>query len=166
MELFDFVNNIGLLQALFFIIGLILVIIEIFYPGFGAPGITGLILLFIGVLITARNVLDALIMIVVLLAMLGIALTIVLKSATKGRLSKTIVLSDALNKESGFSGTEDYGSFVNKEGLAVTALRPSGTANIDGNKLDVVTEGEFIQKDSKIKVIKVLGSRIVVKEVR
>jgi len=165
MELFDFFNNIGLIQAILFVIGLVLVFIEMFSPGFGVFGGTGIVMLFVGILMTARSVFDALVMILLLLAILGVLLLLVLKSATKGKLSKTLVLSDSLNKESGFSGTDDFASFLDKEGIAITALRPSGTADFNGNKLDVVSEGEFIKKGSKIKVIKVSGPRVVVKEV-
>ena len=55
--------------------------------------------------------------------------------------------------------------FLDKEGISVTVLRPAGTVDIEGIKIDVVTEGEFIQKGTKIKIIKVQGRRIVAKEV-
>ncbi len=153
-------------SAVFFILGFILVIIEMFNPGFGAPGITGTILLILGIISVARNLYDVFILVIIILAVLGIALTFVLHSATKGRLSKTLVLTDSLNKEQGFEGTEDLKFFLGKEGKAATILRPAGTADFDGVKLDVVTESEYIQKDAKIKVIKVEGRRIVVRETK
>lgn len=163
--LFSFVEAIGVIQVVLLIVGLILIIFEMFNPGFGAPGITGLILLAAGVIFTARNLLEALIMIVIILAILGLALTLVLHSAAKGRLSKTLILSDALNKEEGFSGTEDLEYFVGREGITTTVLRPSGTAEFDGVKLDVVSEGEFIAKNTRVKVKKVAGRRIVVSKI-
>lgn len=162
----DFVYNIDVWAAVFFLLGFILVIFEMFNPGFGAPGITGVILLFLGIVTTATSLMDVLIMLVIIMAVLGIALTLVLHSATKGRLSKTLVLSDSLKKELGFEGTEDLKFFLDKEGKAVTVLRPAGTADFDGVKLDVVSEGEFIQKDTKVKIIKVEGRRIVVREIK
>jgi membrane-bound ClpP family serine protease len=146
-------------------VGLILIVIEMFSPGFGAPGITGLILLVAGIVFTARSLLEALIMIVIILAILGVALTLVLHSASKGRLSKTLILSDSLNKEEGFSGTEDLEYFVGREGKTLTVLRPAGTAEFDGVKLDVVSEGEFIPKNTRVKVKKVTGRRIVVTKI-
>lgn len=164
-NIFSFLCGITPLSGICFLIGFILVIIEMFHPGFGAPGITGLILLAVGIIVTARSPLEALIMVIIILAILGIMLTLVLHSATKGRLSKMLILNDSLKKESGFIGTEDLEYFLEKEGTALTILRPAGTADFDGVKLDVVSESEFIQKGSRIKVIKVEGRRIVVRQI-
>lgn len=157
--------NIGLPAAICFALGFLFIIIEMFQPGFSAPGITGTILLIIGVVITASNFTQALIMIIVILAILGIMMALVLQSATKGRLSKILVLKEAQNKESGYIGTEDLEYFLGKEGVTVTVLRPSGTADFDGVKMDVVSQGEFIQKESRVKIIKVEGRRIVVAQI-
>ena len=54
---------------------------------------------------------------------------------------------------------------LGKEGIALTVLRPSGTAVINNERLDVVTEGDFIDQNTKITVIKVEGVRIVVRKV-
>lgn len=163
MDMVNFVVNMGPVPAICFILGFILLVIEMFHPGFGAPGITGLILLLVGVILSARTVLEAIIMIIVILALLGIALSFVLNSATKGFLSKKLILLQTSKKEFGYIGTEDLSYFLGKEGVATSILRPAGTASFDGIKLDVVSEGEFIAKDMKIKVVKVEGRRIVVR---
>lgn len=165
MDILAFIYGISILQAVILISGMVLVIIEMFHPGFGAPGITGLILLVAGVVLIARNLLEAFILIIIIIAVLGTALALVLKSATKGHLSKTLILNTELKKEAGFVGTEDLDIFLGKEGSAMTVLRPSGTGDFDDVKLDVVTQGEFISMGSRIKVIKVEGRRIVVKEI-
>jgi membrane-bound serine protease (ClpP class) len=54
---------------------------------------------------------------------------------------------------------------LNGTGEALSDLRPSGTARINGQRVDVVTEGGFIEQGAKIKVIAVEGSRIVVRPV-
>jgi len=146
------------------IAGLAFVIIEMFVPGFGAPGILGVILLAIGVILYARTPLEALILIVIILAILGIALTLVLQSASKGRLGKHLVLNDTLNDSEKFSAVEDLNYFVGSEGVTLTVLRPSGTADFNGVKLDVVSDGEFIPKGSNVIISKVEGNRIVVKQ--
>lgn len=166
MELFSFVANIGVLQALCLIVGLCFVTFEIFHPGFGAPGIIGIALLIVGIVLTAKSVFEAIIMIIILILLLGIAAVLFYRSFSKGRLSKTLVLSEALTRESGYSGTESLDDYLGKEGNAITPLRPAGTADFDGVKLDVVTEGEFIPQNTRVKVIKVSGRRVVVRSIQ
>lgn len=162
MELLSFASNLNWVTVLCLLIGLGLVVFEMFHPGFGAPGVIGGVLLFVGILLTATSVIEALIMIIIIIAILGIALTIVLQSATKGHLSRTLVL----NAESEYISNKDLNYFLNKEGIALTVLRPSGSADFDGIRLDVVSESEFIPKGSHIRVIKVSGHRIVVREIK
>ena len=52
---------------------------------------------------------------------------------------------------------------LNKVGAALTPLRPSGTAVIEGRRVDVVTEGAMIDRDTPIKVVAVEGMRVVVR---
>lgn len=163
MEILSFVNNMGWAAALCFLAGFILVAVEMHLPGFGAAGISGTILLVSGIVLTAKSFLDALVLILIILTVLGVLLTIVLQSATKGKLSKSLILSDSLDKTSGYIGTEDMEYFLGKEGFSVTKLRPAGIADFDGVRLDVVTDGEFVDKDTQVIVIKVQGRRIVVK---
>lgn len=164
--MFDFIYNIDIWAALFFILGFILVIFEIFNPGFGLPGALGAILLVIGVVVTMNSFMDAIIMILIILAVLTLAFILAIYSFKKGILSKAIVLTDSLNEESGFQGTEDLKAFVGKEGIALTALRPAGTAEFNGTRLDVVSESEYIEKDSKVKIIDVEGRRVVVRKAK
>jgi len=155
-----------ILAIVCFVLGFILVIIEMFIPGFGIAGISGIILLVLGVIQTAESLIQALIILIFILLILGAALTIMLNSAAKGRLNRSLILSDSLNKELGYTGTEDLDFFLDKEGVVTSPLRPSGTADFNGIKLDVVSEGEYIDKDTIVKVIKVEGRRIVVKQKR
>ena len=74
-----------------------------------------------------------------------------------------IVLQYAETKERGYVGTRDFTYLVGKEGVALTALRPSGTCEIDGERIDVVSEREFITPGSRIKVVKAEGTRVVVR---
>ena len=165
MELLGFLINITLIQALILAAGIIFVIVEMFHPGFGIPGITGGLLLLIGIVMVAQTFAQGVVLILIILVILGVALTLALHSATKGRLSKILILSHTEQKESGYIGTEDLEFFKDKEGISITVLRPSGTVNFDGVKLDVVTEGDFIPVGTKVRVVKVEGRRIVVRTI-
>lgn len=159
----ELIFGMELLPALCFLFGFICVIVEIFYPGFGVPGIVGSILLFVGVIIVARTTVEALILILIILAILSIFILIAYKSASSGRLKK-MVLGDSLNRESGYVGTSDLSRYIGMEGKVLTTLRPAGMADFNGEKIDVVSEGEFISKGATVKVTRVAGRQVVVKK--
>ena len=158
-------SGLMMLAVFCFVFGFILMVIEIFHPGFGIFGIFGGVLLIVGVVLTASSLLQALVMLIVILAVLGFMLAIAIQSASKGRLSKILVLHAEQKKEHGYVGTEELNYFLDAEGEAITVLRPAGTVNFNGVKLDVVTEGEFISQGERVKVIKVQGRRIVVRKI-
>lgn len=166
MVLSQLVDGLGLLSAIFFGLGLILMIIEIYVPGFGIWGIAGITCFIVGVIVTADTLIEALILMMILLAIVGIIFSILLHSISKGKLPKNMVLSASMKKEDGYIGTSDMKYFLNREGRSLTTLRPAGTVDFDGVKLDVVSEGEFIPKKTMVKVIKVEGRRIVVRRIQ
>jgi membrane-bound ClpP family serine protease len=163
MDALNFIYHIGPFAATCFIVGLFLLGIEVIHPGFGLPGLTGLALLFLGVFLSAQTPKEALIMTLIILALLGLALSFILNSAKTGFLSRKIILKNTSVKKSGYIGVADLSDYLGKEGQALTTLRPAGIADFNGVKLDVVTEGDFIAKDTMITVIKVEGRRIVVR---
>jgi len=59
---------------------------------------------------------------------------------------------------------DSMNALVGKTGVAHSDLRPSGIAVIDSNKIDVISEAGFIAHGSNIKVIQVVGSRVVVRQ--
>jgi len=165
MGLFSFVENIELVQAILLTLGLLFLLAEIFIPGFGIAGITGIILFIVGIIMTANTFIEALVMFLILLLILAVVIMIVVRSASKGKLSKTLVLNDSLSREKGFSGVEDMKIFEGKKGVALTVLRPAGIGMFDGVRLDVVAGGSFIEEGTKIEVTEVEGRRIVVKRI-
>jgi len=76
----------------------------------------------LGIVLTAKTLTDVLVLLAIILLILAVVLAIAVRSASKGRLKK-LVLTDSLEKESGFEGTEDFTSFLGKEGVALTALQ-------------------------------------------
>jgi membrane-bound ClpP family serine protease len=162
LSLFGFFQTIGTLSAILFIVGLLLLVVEMFIPGFGIAGGTGLLLLVIGIIITARSWTDALVMTAILLALVALFLFIILRSAKKGLLHRRLILWSASRTEQGFIATPDYSNLVGREGMTLTVLRPAGYGDFDGQRLDIVTEGNYIPKGTKISVIRTEGRRIVV----
>ncbi|MBN1624308.1 MAG: hypothetical protein JXN10_03150 [Clostridia bacterium] len=165
MGLFSFIENIELIQAILLTLGLLFLLAEIFIPGFGIAGITGIILFIVGIIMTANTFIEALVMFLILLLILAVVIMIVVRSASKGKLSKTLILNDSLSKEKGFSGVEDMKIFEGKKGIALTVLRPAGIGMFDGVRLDVVAGGSFIEEGTKIEIAEVEGRRIVVQKI-
>lgn len=159
-EVLTYIGTIGWGAAVCLVLGIVLVIIEMFTPGFTAPGVTGLILILVGIILTANTFLEALILLLVILALLSVALFVVLRSASKGALNRTQIIKK--DNERDYVSVDDMNFFVGKEGVALTVLRPAGTCDFNGVRLDVVTEGFFVEKGTKVKVIRVEGRRILV----
>lgn len=166
MNIFSFVDGITTLSAVLFIIGLILLVVEMFIPGFGIAGGTGLVLITIGIILTARTPLEALVMVLILLVVVTVVLIVILRSAKKGKLAQKLILWSSAKHEDGFSTSADTSALLGKEGTALTVLRPAGSGAFDGQRLDVVTEGTFIEKGTKIKIVRTEGRRIVVEPVQ
>ena len=94
----------------------------------------------------------------------GIAILVVIVVAIGALLWKWLVLHADERTEAGYIGTGEYDGLVGKEGVAFTPLRPSGTGLIDGRRVNVAADGEFIDKESPIKVVEVEGNRVVVRK--
>ena len=149
-----------------FVIGIGLLILEAFMPGFGAPGITGVILVVITLVLTwfEHGPVATLGMLLIVLLVLAIAISTSLRSITKGRLSKSsLVHSDTESNEDGYRSIQDLAVFMDKEGTATSVLRPTGIADFEGVRLNVSSEGDFIPAGTKVRIVKVEGAKILVR---
>lgn len=162
-------------EILVFIIGLILLIIEIFYiPGFGFLGILGIVLMigsiFFGLIgdfpiVSENDISNALIQLAASLVASIIFLFILWKFLPGIPIWGRLILSTSEEQTEGFVSNPDFSHLIGKRGKALSQLRPAGIAIIDDKRYDVVTEGEFVSKDEEIEVIQTIGSKIVVKKV-
>ncbi len=155
-----------LLVLILIAVGFILLLIELLIiPGFGFTGLMGLLSLVVGSYI-AYTKLNFLIGLITSLGSLVI-LILCLKLFPKTGLWKKLRLEKTESKKNGFhSSAKDSNTLIGKEGVSLTPLRPTGIAVVGGRRIDVVTEGIFLPKDTKIKVINVEGNRIVVRKRR
>lgn len=94
-----------------------------------------------------------------------IAVAVVLVLLASFLIFKKSILDFSELKEHGYFGVSDKSSLVNQEGITVTDLHPTGTVLIDGKRIDVVTEGSYIEKGSQVKVMQVKGNQVVVDKV-
>ena len=144
------------------LVGVGLLVLEMYVPGFGAPGISGIALLALGFVLLKPTLEQALVLVAVLAARLWGALSICLYTASKGRLSKSKLVLNDVAVSADAAEINDLNYFIGREGVAHTALRPAGIGEFDGVKLNVVSDGEFINQGCAIQVLSVKGNRILV----
>lgn len=147
-----------------FVLGIILLFLEIFIPG-GILGGVGVVLFSIAIFIIADSALQATLYIGGMLLIFGLLILLSFRFPQTRKFWKRLSLSTRQTKETGYVAPEpSYEHFLGRIGVALSQLRPAGVADVEGERLDVVTEGGFIRQGSKIKVIEVEGTRIVVRE--
>ena len=169
-------------EILLFIVGLILIAIEIFVlPGFGIAGILGILCAFISLVISLldnvnfdfegvepEKIMTALTTVVVAMFS-GFVFSLVLGKklfTTESGILKNLALQSVQKKESGFVGVDTgYDEMVGKEGIAYTVLRPSGKVKIEGKIYDAVAEMAMIEKGDPVKVIRAETAQLYVEKV-
>jgi membrane-bound serine protease (ClpP class) len=152
-------------------LGLIALAVEAFViPGFGVAGVLGLgaiaaaiVLALIGAAPTGADVLQA-------FAILGASLVITaavvyawLRHLPNSNRFGGLFLRGGMAQAEGYISAAPRTDLVGQEGVAVTDLRPAGTAVIAGERVDVVTEGEFVRQGSTVRVLRSEGYRHVVR---
>ncbi|MBO8125810.1 MAG: nodulation protein NfeD [Firmicutes bacterium] len=148
-----------------FAVGLVLLLLEFFVvPGFGLTGIGGIALILLSVFLAFNNFSAGLAAVSVALLVSVILILIGFKKLPKSRLWTKLSLGTSLSTEAGYVSRTTKADMVGKAGEAITALRPSGAALIEGERVDVVSEGGWIEPKTKIIVTKIEGPRIVVRE--
>ena len=148
-------------------LGILLLFVEIILlPGFGAAGVPGILLIGLGVGLvwlssgweTALMYAGGVVIVTIPIAILGLWL------APRTKFGKSFILEAAEKSADGFQApSQNLVNLVGKTGQAITPLRPAGAALIDGQRVDVVTGGEFIETDAEVEVIVVEGNRVVVR---
>lgn len=155
------------LAFLAFLLGVIAIVLEIVaFPGFGIAGVIGIILFGWGILLVSVDVTQATAALVLALIATFVILFVGLKVMSRYKMWYKLTLQNKQQKEEGYvAPLPELALFSGREGTALTPLRPSGSAEVDGHRLDVVTEGEFISPGARIRVVKVEGTRVVVREI-
>lgn len=144
--------------------GVVLLIAEIFFvPGFGVPGALGILAILSALVVASPTPGAAVIELLFALVASAGLIWFSLKNRRTREFWKRFLLSVRLDHAAGFDSADpSLSRFLGKQGLALTTLRPAGSASIDGEKVDVVTNGEFIEAGAPIRVTLVEGVRVVV----
>ncbi|HLR43248.1 MAG TPA: nodulation protein NfeD [Pseudogracilibacillus sp.] len=145
-------------------LGIILIILEFFVAG-GILGFFGIASIIVALLMSGYK-LSHMTMSVAIALVAAITVAVILYKwiGTERGIFRKLILRDRTMSDEGYVSYDDRSELVGKEGITVTPLRPAGTALIDDKRLDVVSEGNFIEANQKIVIIYVEGVRIVVRE--
>lgn len=148
--------------ALLVLCGFVLLVIEAFLvPGFSVPGIAGICVIFFGV----YRALGA-------FGPTGALVTFFCAAAGTAALVWVTLRTNAAKRagldesERGYTAPDDQTELLGREGVSITPLRPAGTALIGGARVDVVTDGEFLERETSVRVSAVEGTRVIVTRIR
>ena len=151
-----------------FILGIIFCAIEMFVPGFGFFGISGTVLIVVGIvlrMIFGGDLLMLLYMVLIALVLFVLMFWLISRLITKSKLGKTALFYVESAVPTGVTeGTRDFSHLLGKTGVTETSLHPIGRVTFDNETVDVVARDGYIQKDAEVLVTHVEGQRVVVIE--
>jgi membrane-bound serine protease (ClpP class) len=165
----------GLEELLLFVVGLASLLIELFViPGFGIAGITGLLCMFVALMLTLTGLpLDVALSSGAWMEPFGrvsiaslvtfIAMVVAARYLPRTRAGRALVLERATTRSEGFTSAPEQQRRLGQLGVAETDLRPSGLGRFGEERVDVVSEGDYVAKGVRIQVVEVAGARVVVR---
>ncbi len=166
-------------EILLFVIGVLLVGIELFaIPGFGVTGIAGVIAIVVSLALSmvdnqgfsyegvpAGEIAQA--FFIVIIASFS---SLILSFYTGRKLFTTtrfgeLALDVIQNKDDGYTSADvQLRDLIGKEGVAATILRPGGTVEIDDEHYDAIAQTSYIDKGTKVVVVKYENMQIIVRK--
>jgi membrane-bound serine protease (ClpP class) len=153
----------GIESAIIFLIGVVLLALEVLViPGFGLAGIAGLLAIFYSILISFPSPVVAL-RVIVTASFITLVLGVVLiRRIGRSGLWRRVVLETSETKEEGYVAPVARTELLGKKGVSLTALRPAGVIEVEGERFDALSEGMYVPAEAPIIVTKVEGSKIIV----
>ena len=163
----------GIEELLLFTVGIILFALEIFIiPGFGIAGVGGIALILLSLYLSLvgrmphpQDFLNAAYTVgwsFLITIFLGY---IVLRIFPRTPFFNKLTLATVESAQEGYQSVDTLSNLVGEKGITLNNLRPVGKAEINNIRIDVVTEGDYIEKNTPVIVTEVHGSRIVVREI-
>lgn len=154
----------GMEAIVLLVLGILLIILEFFVPG-GILGLIGAGAVIGSLFLAGYDIGHMTLSISIAFIVAIIAFIILFKWVGLERgIFKKIILRDRTTTELGYVSASDRPELIGQEGITVTPLRPSGTALFDEERIDVVSEGGFVEKDKHVMIVQVEGIKVVVRE--
>lgn len=167
------VNLAGMEEIILLSVGVVLLLAEMFVvPGFGMVGALGglavlgsAVMSLLGRFPTWTDVVNATGIVSLSVLLVGVLAYALLRHLPHSRTLSGIFLKNRTSRETGYLSAPQREELVGMIGVALTDLRPSGTAQVGDERIDVVTEGPWIEADTQVKILRSEGYRHVVREV-
>ncbi|MEK4024587.1 NfeD family protein [Sporosarcina sp. FSL W7-1283] len=154
----------GYETLILFLLGVGLIIAEFFIAG-GIAGIFGVLAIIGSILLAGTNLAFMAVSVLIAMAVASIGAVVIMKFfGKKLHLLNKIILMDTMDTENGYVSNENRTDLLQKVATTLTPLRPSGVADLDGERIDVVSEGRYIDRNKEVVIVAVEGFRIVVRE--
>ncbi|UVI32135.1 NfeD family protein [Paenibacillus spongiae] len=154
----------GMEDVVLFVLGIALLVSELFVPSFGILGILGTVSLIAGIVMASPNAESALLSLFVALVAAAVIVFFIARRFKHRGVWNKFILKDRMTTEEGYVSSSNKTTLLGKVGETLTPLRPAGTARIGDERIDVVTNGEFIAAGTQVEVVKVEGTRVVVRQ--
>lgn len=149
-----------------FLAGLFLIAMEIFaVPGAGIFGVAGVILLLGSIFWMLGATMEALYILAGGIVVAIVLFYVIGKKLPKSQFFNRIALQNRSTEEKGYTSQDDKTEYLFQKGVAITPLRPAGTVRINQTRVDAVSSGAYIERDTPVRVIQVEGARVVVEPI-
>lgn len=146
------------------VIGFLVVVAEVFIPSMGMLSAVALGVFCYSLYLVYETISSTAFWVFMGVDLLVLPLVLVL--ALKALAVSPLSLKKKLSAGDGVvSQAPDLATHLHKDGESITPLRPAGMAQIEGRRLDVVTDGEFIAAGEQVRVVRVTGNQIIVEKI-
>lgn len=150
--------------VILFVAGFLLLLLEVFViPGFGVAGLAGVGALLASIFLSFGSVRDAAFAIAFAFILTVLVIALAVKYLNKTRLWRGIILDVREETADGYVSGPGRQGYLGRVGRTLTVLRPAGVVQFGDDKLDAVSEGEYIPANSIVRVVKVEGSKLIVR---
>lgn len=160
------IETFSTIAMIFYVLGIVLLIVELFIPGFGVFGISGLSLLAISIItkfIIGESLLKTMIELLIALAVIIVLLTVVIISAKKGVISRSSLVSKGSSIPS-FYNDDNLRLYIDKTGQVITTCKPIGKITLDGETFEAESLDGFLDKGTKIVAVSVKNNTLQIKK--
>ena len=154
-------GDINIVGILVFLIGLLFVGLELIVPGGFIAGIVGVLSMIVGISMIINNLYLAFLTVVIAITIDVLFILVFLSKDFDSSKFNKFVLKETNSK----SFTQSSKKYLNKKGITITPLRPSGKIEIDGDYIDAITRGDFIPKGCEVVVSEIKDFKIIVRRV-